>query len=121
DVVFTKLLTSASHFFIFDRRIHLEEKRNQSKLSLRTRLLVPFLLLMVLSVVSVGLSSYIQAKEMTLNTMKDRMIRVVQPMGYIAENLHFVNVSDEEYFMQELNSNIRTQKQALENDGMDAE
>lgn len=76
---------------------------------------------MIISVVSVGVTSYIQAKETNLNTMKDRMVREVQLMGYIAENLHFLYVSDMDYFMQQLNSNVRTQKEALEADGMDSE
>lgn len=59
-----------------------------------------------------------QAKQMTINTIEDRLVREAQLIGYIAANLHFLYVSDENYFMQQLNSNIRTQQSQLEADGM---
>lgn len=92
-----------------------------SKVSLRTRLLVPFLFLMILSVSLVGISSFIQAKDMTMSTIKDRLHRETQLMGYIAENLQFTYVSDQDYFFQQLNANIRNQQKQLEKDGMDSE
>ncbi|RKQ31349.1 methyl-accepting chemotaxis protein [Oceanobacillus halophilus] len=96
-------------------------KKLLSKTPLQTRLLVPFLTLMIVSVLAVGISSYLQAKNMTMNTIKDRLQREVQLMGYIAENLHFTYVSDKAYFMQQLNANIRNQQEQLANDGIESE
>nr|WP_285845151.1 methyl-accepting chemotaxis protein [Oceanobacillus profundus] len=80
-----------------------------------------FLSLIFLSVTAVGVTSYIQAKQMTITTIEDRLVREAQLIGYIAENLHFLYVSDEDYFMQQLNSNIRTQQSQLETDGMESD
>ncbi|WP_010651492.1 methyl-accepting chemotaxis protein [Oceanobacillus massiliensis] len=89
-----------------------------SKATLRSRLLILFITLIVISIVSVGTASYIQAKNITMNTIEDRLARETQLMGYIAENLHFLYVSDPHYFMQQLNASIRTQQEELETDGI---
>jgi len=91
------------------------------KVTLRIRLLVLFIALSVLSVTIVGSVAYIQANNLTTNAIEDRLTRETQLMGYIAENLHFLYVSDQEYFMQQLNANIRTQQQQLESDGIKSE
>lgn len=92
-----------------------------TKTNLHARLSILFLSLIFLSVTAVGGTSYIQAKQMTINTIEDRLIREAQLIGYIAANLHFLYVSDEDYFMQQLNANIRTQQTQLETDGMESE
>lgn len=92
-----------------------------AKPTLRTRLLVPMLILMIVSTFAVGISSYIQAKNVTMSSIKDRLVRETEIMGYIAENLNFLYVSDKDYFMQQLDINIRTQQQQLEKDGVDSE
>ena len=46
------------------------------------------------------------------------MEREAEIMGYIAENLKFVYVSDEAYFKQQLEANVRSQQKKLENDGI---
>ncbi|MCT2537807.1 methyl-accepting chemotaxis protein [Aquibacillus koreensis] len=91
------------------------------KLNLGTRVSILFLSLLVVSVVVIGLSSYVKAKDMTINTIEDRINREVELMGYIADNLKFVYVSDEAYFMQELGANVRTQQSKLESDGIESE
>ncbi len=91
-----------------------------SKASLRMRLLILFVSLLVISIVTVGAVTYIQAKNITLNTIEDRLTRETQLMGYIAENLHFLYVSDESYFMQQLNVNVRTQQYQLDEDGIES-
>jgi len=91
------------------------------KANLRTRLLVPILTLIILSLVAVGLTSYAQAKNLTMTTIEDRLSRETELMGYIAQNLHFLYVSDQDYFMQQLNSNIRTQQNQLADDGIESE
>ena len=92
-----------------------------TKTNLHARLSMLFLSLIFLSVTAVGVTSYIQAKQMTITTIEDRLVREAQLIGYIAENLHFLYVSDEDYFMQQLNSNIRTQQSQLETDGMESD
>ena len=91
------------------------------KLHLGTRLLVLFLSLLLLSVVTVGISSYVKARQMTVDTIENRLEREAQLMGYIAENLKFVYVSDEEYFMQQLEINVRSQQNKLKEDGIDSD
>jgi methyl-accepting chemotaxis protein len=89
--------------------------------SLGTRLFILFVSLLVLSVVSVGVSSYLQAKETTMETIEKRLIRETELISYIAENLKFVYVSDEAYFMQQLETSVRSQQSTLEKDGILAE
>lgn len=91
------------------------------KLTLRNRLLILFITLIVISIVLVGAITYIQAKNLTMNTVEDRLTRETQLMGYIAENLHFLYVSDYDYYMQQLNANIRTQQNELEADGIQSQ
>lgn len=88
------------------------------KPSLRTRLLIPILILIILSTAAVGGTAYLQAKELTMHSIKDRLVREAETMGYIAENLSFLYISDLDYFFQQLNSNIRTQQNQLEKDGI---
>ncbi|WP_342772438.1 methyl-accepting chemotaxis protein [Oceanobacillus arenosus] len=85
---------------------------------MRKRLLIPFVTLMVIAVVAVGATSYIQARNITMTTIEDRLAREAELIGYIAESLHFTYVGQDDYFMQQLNANIRSQKKQLEKDGM---
>ncbi|WP_235864006.1 methyl-accepting chemotaxis protein [Sutcliffiella halmapala] len=88
---------------------------------LGTRLFALFVSLLVISIVVVGLSSYIKSKEMTMEMMENRLIRESELMGHIAENLKFLYISDEEYFMQQLEVNIRSQQEKLKVDGITSE
>jgi methyl-accepting chemotaxis protein len=89
-----------------------------SSLPLGTRLLLLFITLLLISVVSVGVSSYMKARNMAVETVEQRLEREAQLIGYIAENLKFVYVSDEEYFRKQLDVNVRLQQKKLENDGI---
>ncbi|WP_156291980.1 methyl-accepting chemotaxis protein [Oceanobacillus salinisoli] len=89
--------------------------------TLRTRLLIPFLALMTIAILAVGLTSYFQAKNMTLNSIQDRLIREVELMSDIVELLHFTYISDEAYFWQQFNINIRSQQETLKTDGIESE
>ena len=91
------------------------------KFNLSTRLFLLFVSLLVLSVVVVGVSSYIKAKDMNMETIENRLVRETDLMGYIATNLKFVYVSDDDYFMQQLDSSVRTQKEKLKSDGITSE
>ncbi|KAA0546605.1 methyl-accepting chemotaxis protein [Bacillus sp. BGMRC 2118] len=85
---------------------------------LATRLNLLFVSLLVLSIVAVGASSYIKAKGMAIETNENRLEREAELTGYIAENLKFVYVSDEQYFMQQLEGSIRTQQNKLKKEGI---
>jgi methyl-accepting chemotaxis protein len=88
------------------------------KLTLGTRLFLLFISLLLISVVSVGVSSYFKARAMAIETIENRLEREAELMGYIAENLKFVYVSDEQYFLQQLESNVRSQQKKLLSDGI---
>lgn len=77
-----------------------------------------FFSLLIASAVSAGASSYIKAKNMAIDTIESRLEREAEIMGYIAENLKFVYVSDEDYFRQQLEANVRSQQKKLGNDGI---
>lgn len=91
------------------------------KTTLRTRLLMPILTLIIVSIVAVGLTSYIKAKDLTMSVIEKRLNSETQLMGHLAENLHFTYVSDNNYFMQQLNTNLRNQKNQLAEDGITSE
>ncbi|MBT2692715.1 methyl-accepting chemotaxis protein [Bacillus sp. ISL-55] len=89
-----------------------------SSFTLGTRLLLLFVSLLMISVVTVGVSSYMKARNMAVETVEHRLEREAQLIGYIAENLKFVYVSDEEYFRQQLEANVRSQQKKLKDDGI---
>ncbi|WP_018934118.1 methyl-accepting chemotaxis protein [Gracilibacillus lacisalsi] len=89
-----------------------------SKINLQTRLLVLFFVLLIISISVVGLSTYLNAKETTMETMENRLTREGELLAYIADNLKFLYVSDDEYFMQQLETEIRSQKERLEEEGI---
>lgn len=91
------------------------------KATLRTRLLVLCTVLLVAAISIVGFTAYSKAKSMAVQTIENRLISETKLMGYIAESLHFLYVSDEDYFIQQLNANIRTQQKELETEGIEAE
>lgn len=93
----------------------------RQKASLRTRLLVPIIALFILAIIAVGVTSYLKAEELTMTTIKDRLDRETDLMRLIAENLHFLYVSDQDYFMQQLNIHIRNQQNQLADEGIDAQ
>ncbi|WP_343045250.1 hypothetical protein [Piscibacillus halophilus] len=93
-------------------------KRVLQRLNLSTRLLLIFLILFISSIVIVGVSSYIKAKDLTMESIENRLVREVELMDYIIQNLKFVYVSDEDYFMQQVEVNVREQKNKLEEEGI---
>lgn len=91
------------------------------KATLRTRLLLLFIALIVISISTVGATSYIKSKNIIVETIENRLVSETKLIGYIAESLHFLYVSDDEYFMQQLNANLRTQQTELEAEGIRSE
>jgi len=82
------------------------------KTTLRTRLLIPILALIILSMVAEGATSYVKAKDVTMTSIEDRLYRETQLMGYIAENLNYTYAGDEQNYIQDLNFNIRSQQKS---------
>src|SRR5690625_4558546 len=91
------------------------------KITLRSRLVILFISLIIIATSAVGVTSYINSKNLTVQTIENRLISETKLMGYIAESLHFLYVSDDTYFMQQLNANIRTQQKQLESEGITSE
>ncbi len=77
-----------------------------------------FITLLLFSMIAVGVISYLKAKETTMTSIENRLIRETELMGYIADNLKFLYVSDDAYFKQQLEANVRSQKLKLADDGM---
>lgn len=77
-----------------------------------------FITLLLFSMIAVGVISYLKAKETTMTSIENRLIRETELMGYIADNLKFLYVSDDSYFKQQLEANVRSQKLKLADDGM---
>jgi len=89
-----------------------------SKMNLQNRLLFLFIFLLIVSINIVGISSYLKAKDTTIETIENRISRESEVMAYVAKNLKFLYVSDDSYFMQQLEISIRDQQRQLETDGI---
>ncbi|UOE94864.1 methyl-accepting chemotaxis protein [Alkalihalobacillus sp. LMS39] len=92
--------------------------RIAEKLNVGTRLILLFVTLLILSVATIAISSYVKAEHMAIEMMENRLVREGDLLQSIAENLKFTYVSDHDYFMQQLEGNVRRQKQKLEEDGI---
>ncbi|UGB29534.1 MULTISPECIES: methyl-accepting chemotaxis protein [Bacillaceae] len=92
-----------------------------SKFSLKDRLLFLFIFLLIVSINIVGISSYLKAKDTTIETIENRISRESEVMAYVAKNLKFLYVSDDLYFMQQLEISIRDQQRQLESDGIQSD
>jgi len=88
------------------------------RLSLRNRLLILFVLLFIVSTSSIGISSYLKAKNTLIHTVENRLEREADVMSYIIRNLKFVYVSDEAYFKQQVDMSIHEQKRQIDEDGL---
>lgn len=107
--IFKKKLSFSKKNFLFTR------------LSLQNRLLLLFLSLLISSINIVGISSYFKAKETTITTIESRLNREAEITSYIAKNLKFLYVSDEQYFIQQLEISVKDQQKQLSKDGIDSE
>lgn len=86
-------------------------------ISLRTRLLILSILLLLASTLAVGISSYTQARNTLISTVEDRLEREAEVMAYVVRNLKFVYVSDDAYFKQQVDMSIFEQKRQLDGHG----
>ena len=89
-----------------------------SNFNLQNRLLFLFLFLLIISINIVGISSYLKAKDTTIETVENRLSRESEVIAYVAKNLKFLYVSDDSYFMQQLEISIRDQHHQLETAGI---
>lgn len=96
-------------------------KISVKKISLRSRLLFLFIFLLAISVNAIGISSYIKARQAIIQTIEDRLSREADITAYVAKNLKFLYVSDEKYFMDQLEISIRDQRNQLEQDGISSD
>ncbi|QFT89836.1 Methyl-accepting chemotaxis protein McpB [Bacillus sp. THAF10] len=104
-------------------KINLQKLRNRyhtliKKVNLGSRLLLLFSTIFLISILIVGASAYFKAKDMTTDSLEKRLLRETELMDYIAESLQFMYVSDTDYFKQQLEVNVRVQKEKLESDGI---
>lgn len=93
----------------------------QGKFGLRSRLLILFISLLVISTVAVGMTSYLKARDLTKDSIENRLVREAEFMGYIADNLKFLYISSKDYFMEQLEVNIQNQQNKLADDGIKSE
>lgn len=91
-----------------------------TRFSLRLRLLILCVLLLIVSTVAVGVSSYSNARSTLIATVEDRLEREGEVMAYIVRNLQFVYVSDEEYFRKQVDMSIHEQKRQLDSHGLES-
>lgn len=94
------------------------ETRFLEKISLRIRLLLLFFVLVLVTTNAVGITSYFKAKMTAQSFIEQRLIREADLMSYIAHNLKFLYVSDDSYFMQQLEISVRNQQTKLLEDGL---
>jgi methyl-accepting chemotaxis protein len=92
-----------------------------NRISLQSRLLIIFITLFVVSINLLGFTLYNKAKDTTIHIIEDRLIREVEIMSYIVKNLKFVYISDEDYFMQQVEMSVRDQYRQLKEDGINSE
>lgn len=75
----------------------------------------------VVSINIFGFTLYSIAKNTTIQMIEDRLNREVEIMSYIVKNLKFVYISDEKYFMQQVEMSVRDQHRQLKEDGINSE
>ena len=88
--------------------------------TLGARLLTIVISIFILSIGVVGISSYFNTKNFALDTIENRLVREAEVMAYISENLKFLYISEESYFQQQLEINIRYQQNKLKEEGIES-
>ncbi|MFN7251670.1 MAG: methyl-accepting chemotaxis protein [Anaerobacillus sp.] len=90
------------------------------KLTLQTRLLIVFLTLLVGSLSIVGFVTYSKSKDITIQTIENRLMREVNVTDEIAANLMYAYIGDEEGFIKRFEKRvIPNQAAELIQDGLD--
>lgn len=92
-----------------------------SRVSFRSRLVILFVVIIAVSLTASVASSFIQTRATLTETVENRLLREADVMRSIIRNLHFVYVSDQDYFRQQVDMSIHEQKRQLSEDGLTAE
>ncbi|WP_458415339.1 methyl-accepting chemotaxis protein [Schinkia sp. CFF1] len=92
-----------------------------NRLSLQSRLLLIFITIFVVSINIFGFTFFSIAKNTTIQITENRLVREVEIMSYIVKNLKFVYISDNDYFLQQVEMSVRDQQRQLKKDGISSE
>lgn len=92
-----------------------------SRVSFQNRLIILFVVIISVSLAVTVISSFVQTKATLTETVENRLLREADVMGSIIRNLHFVYVSDKNYFRQQADMSIHEQKRQLHEDGLTAD
>ncbi|MGM0751481.1 MAG: methyl-accepting chemotaxis protein [Bacillota bacterium] len=90
-------------------------------LTLKHRLLVVILLLVVTTGSTIGGISYLKSKQATIHLMEQRLDREVTSMSDIAQSLMLIYVGKQDQFEKKLNDVIKKQDTALIQDNIEAQ
>lgn len=91
-----------------------------SRVSFRNRLILLFVFMMSLTLAASVTVSFLETKATLTKTVENRLRREMDVMSSIVRNLHFVYVSDEAYFRQQVEVTVHEQKRQLNGDGLEA-
>lgn len=98
--------------------MQIKATERSSWFTMAKRLILLTVALLLISNSIIGVTSYYSARNLTVNQIEQRLMREVYLMQQIASNLNFVYISDYDYFMQQLESNVRDQQEVLAQDGL---
>ncbi|MGM0828366.1 MAG: sensor histidine kinase [Bacillota bacterium] len=90
-------------------------------LTLKNRLLIVILLLVVITGSTIGGISYLKSKQATIHLMEQRLDREVTSMSDIAQSLMLIYVGKQKQFEKRLNGVIKKQDTALIQDNIEAQ
>ncbi len=90
-------------------------------LTLKNRLLIVILLLVVITGSTIGGISYLKSKQATIHLMEQRLDREVTSISDIAQSLMLIYVGKQEQFEKKLNDVIKKQDTALIQDNIEAQ
>ncbi|MBY0122372.1 methyl-accepting chemotaxis protein [Bacillus sp. S/N-304-OC-R1] len=88
------------------------------KITLQTRLLILILSLLLFSVSTVAYISYVKSKETTVKLIEHRMLKEVNTIYDLSQNLMLIYVGDENKFFKKINQVIKSQDAELAQDGI---
>ncbi|HWO98003.1 MAG TPA: methyl-accepting chemotaxis protein [Bacillus sp. (in: firmicutes)] len=109
---------------LFKSRVRGQKSRSEkglqreSRLSLRARLLVSILTVLVASVGFLSFVSYDKSRSTTITIIENRLEREAFTMYEIAQNLMFTFINDQEEFLKKFNSTVKSQDAQLTQDGL---
>ncbi|WP_169907945.1 methyl-accepting chemotaxis protein [Priestia abyssalis] len=104
---------------IIKKKIRSEQGvQRESRLSLRARLLLSILAVLVASVGCLSFVSYDKSRDTTITIIENRLEREAFTMYEIAQSLMYTFIGDEEGFLKKFNSTVKSQDAQLTQDGL---